>query len=263
MKVQRDTVWDVDTHVCQIWRTKKADGALSLMLLRGHSAGIWRQSTNPFKPTMANVPIIVQGVAVDNKYQAANSGYGEYHQSSGPVDVTQLAELRVNPIQKFQDVIWTVLFLAHLAVMIYVIFVGMADYQVDLSSIDGSLVFFFLVITAASIVLSILSMAVMMKFAIPLVKAALVFSVGFSLLLAIYGFMSGNMLLGICGAISLAVGLCYARIVWPRIPFAAANLKTALTAVKDNMGLVVATLFSTYCICLLAVGSIILAHIRD
>jgi hypothetical protein len=42
------------------------------------------------------------------------------------------------------------------------------------------------------------------------------------------------------------VGLCYARIVWPRIPFAAANLKTALTAVKDNMGLVVATLFSTY-----------------
>jgi hypothetical protein len=224
----------------------------------------WRQSTNPSsKPTMSNVPI-VQGVAIDNKYQAAYSGgYGDYHQPSGAVDVTQLAELRVNPVQKFQDVIWTVLFLAHLAVMIYVIFVGMADYQVDLSSIDGSLVFFFLVITATSIVLSILSMAVMMKFAIPLVKAALVFSVGFSLLLAIYGFMSGNMLLGICGAISLAVGLCYARIVWPRIPFAAANLKTALTAVKDNMGLVVATLFSTYGICFLAVGSIMLAHIHD
>jgi hypothetical protein len=199
---------------------------------------------------MSNVPIVVQGVAIDNKYQAAHSDYGQqYYQpasSGGGIDDAQLAELRVHPIQKFQDVVWAILFLAHLAVMIYVIFVGMADYQVDLSSIDGSLVFFFLVITAASIVLSVLSMAVMMKFAIPLVKAALIFSVGFSLLLAIFGFMTGNMLLGICGAISLAVGLCYARIVWPRIPFAAANLKTALTAVKDNMGLVVATLFSTY-----------------
>jgi hypothetical protein len=194
---------------------------------------------------MANIPI-VQGVAIDSKYQAANNNnYSDYHQpqhlSSG-----DLANLRVNPVQKCQDAIWAVLFIAHLVVMVGVIFIGMQDYRVDLSSVDGSLVFFFLVTTGTAIALSIISMTLMMNFAIPLVKAALFFSVGFSLLLAIYGFMSGNMLLGICGAISLAVGICYARIVWPRIPFAAANLKTALTAVKDNKGLVIAVLFCKY-----------------
>ncbi len=36
-----------------------------------------------------------------------------------------------------------------------------------------------------------------------------------------------------------AIGICYAKMAWPRIPFAAANLNTALTAVKSNMGLTV------------------------
>jgi hypothetical protein len=48
------------------------------------------------------------------------------------------------------------------------------------------------------------------------------------------------------GLFSFAVGICYAKVVWPRIPYAAANLNTALTAVRQNMGLtVVAYLFLT------------------
>jgi hypothetical protein len=36
-----------------------------------------------------------------------------------------------------------------------------------------------------------------------------------------------------------AISCCYAKFVWVRIPFAAANLKTALTAVRANLGLVI------------------------
>ena len=37
----------------------------------------------------------------------------------------------------------------------------------------------------------------------------------------------------------LSFRICYAYAVWSRIPYAAANLRTALTAVRLNMGLVV------------------------
>jgi hypothetical protein len=44
---------------------------------------------------------------------------------------------------------------------------------------------------------------------------------------------------GCLGLLSFVIGICYAGAVWVRIPFAAANLNTALTAVKANMGLTV------------------------
>jgi hypothetical protein len=47
-----------------------------------------------------------------------------------------------------------------------------------------------------------------------------------------------------------AIGVCYAKMVWPRIPFAAANLNTALSAVKANMGLT----FVAYLVLLVAFG---------
>ena len=43
--------------------------------------------------------------------------------------------------------------------------------------------------------------------------------------------------MGVMGLVSFALGICYAYFVWGRIPFAAANLNTALSAVKSNMGL--------------------------
>lgn len=39
--------------------------------------------------------------------------------------------------------------------------------------------------------------------------------------------------------IQFAISCCYAKFVWSRIPFAAANLKTALTAVRANLGLII------------------------
>jgi hypothetical protein len=55
---------------------------------------------------------------------------------------------------------------------------------------------------------------------------------------------------GVLGLLSFLVGIWYAKVVWPRIPFAAANLNTALTAVRQNMGLtVVAYVFLAIAFC--------------
>jgi hypothetical protein len=89
--------------------------------------------------------------------------------------------------------------------------------------------------------LSAASLSVMMQYAEQLVKIALIFSVGTSLAAGIVGFMKGNMLLGGLGLLSFAVVWCYAYVVWARIPFAATNLNTALSAVRANMGLTVAS----------------------
>jgi hypothetical protein len=79
----------------------------------------------------------------------------------------------------------------------------------------------------------------MMRYTTELVKIALVFSVIMSAVVGILGFMSGQLMMGIMGLAMFAIGICYAKAVWPRIPFAAANLNTALTGVKANMGLTV------------------------
>lgn len=189
-----------------------------------------------------NIPV-VQGVTVDNKYQSAP------YQSVEPTP-----NLRAAPIKQFQDVIWAVLFLAHLVIMVVVIGSGFS-----LSAFGGGggggddgdggnlggILFFAGCTGAASIGLSVSAMGFMKRYAEILVKMALFFSVGFSLAMGVLGFMTGNMLMGIMGVVSFAIGCCYAYIVWSRIPFAAVNLKTALTAVQANMGLMVLSLFCT------------------
>lgn len=72
---------------------------------------------------------------------------------------------------------------------------------------------------------------------------ALFFSIGSALASGILGFMSGNLLMGIFGFFYFGVSCCYAYYVWRRIPFAAANMNTALTAVRSNLGLGVVAYF--------------------
>lgn len=91
--------------------------------------------------------------------------------------------------------------------------------------------------------LSTVALGFMMKFANALVKIALIFSVLMSLAMGILGLMAGQIMMAAIGFMSFAFGCCYAYFVWGRIPFAAANLNTALTAVKANMGLAVVSYF--------------------
>ncbi|KAL3789048.1 hypothetical protein ACHAWO_004605 [Cyclotella atomus] len=67
-----------------------------------------------------------------------------------------------------------------------------------------------------------------------LIQFSLLFSLAVSAVMMILGFMSGVFIGGFFGLVFFALSACYARIVWKRIPFAAANLNAGLTAVKSN-----------------------------
>ena len=75
-------------------------------------------------------------------------------------------------------------------------------------------------------------------FCIPqfLIKAALIFTVVMAGVWCGIAFATGNLFGGILGAIFFAISICYAYAVWSRIPFATANLVTACTAIKANLG---------------------------
>jgi len=127
--------------------------------------------------------------------------------------------------------------------MVVVIVLGMtgnnnAEGDQQQASVSSGTLFFLIGVTGlAAIGLSASALSFMMNHTEKLVQTALIFSVATSLAIGILGFVTGSMLMGGLGMLSFAIGLCYAKIVWPRIPFAAANLNTALTCVRLNLGL--------------------------
>ena len=78
-------------------------------------------------------------------------------------------------------------------------------------------------------------------FCIPqfLIKTALIFTVVMAGAWMVIAFLTGNIFGGVIGAIFFALTMCYARAVWSRIPFATANLVTAGTAIKANLGVAI------------------------
>eukprot|EP00956_Cyclotella_meneghiniana_P033375 scaffold95438_cov78-Cyclotella_meneghiniana.AAC.3 len=67
-----------------------------------------------------------------------------------------------------------------------------------------------------------------------LIQFSLLFSLAMSLVMCVTAFMYGGVLGGVFGFIIFALSACYTYYVWRRIPFAAANLNTGMTAVKAN-----------------------------
>lgn len=53
---------------------------------------------------------------------------------------------------------------------------------------------------------------------------------------AVLAFIAGQIFAGVIGIIFFLLSMCYAYMVWSRIPFASINLVTAITAVKANLG---------------------------
>mmetsp|Transcript_3638 Transcript_3638/g.8345 ORF Transcript_3638/g.8345 Transcript_3638/m.8345 type:complete len:482 (+) Transcript_3638:90-1535(+) len=147
----------------------------------------------------------------------------------------------------YRDVGWAGLFVVHLIVMVAVISVNMgsgaaaaANGNGGVAEPDYSGIYYLVGITAVStIALGSATLQFMMRYPEELVKGSLVITVALSGVIAILGLMSGQMFAGIMGVVFFAIGVCYAKSVWPRIPFAAANLNTALTAVKANMGVTI------------------------
>jgi hypothetical protein len=149
--------------------------------------------------------------------------------------------------RKFNDAAFAFLFVAHLIVMFVVLSMGTASFAQNNGGGDGSdysgVIWCTLMCGLVAVGLSTVALGFMFKFAMELVKTALIFSVVSSLVIGVMGLTSGNMLMTVLGFLSFAIGCCYAYFVWGRIPFAASNLRTALTAVQANMGLAVVAYF--------------------
>jgi len=92
-------------------------------------------------------------------------------------------------------------------------------------------------IGGATILASSIMLLVMISCASVLIKLSLLFSVVMALLSGAFCAMEGNYIGGGIALLFFALSVCYACLVWSRIPFATANLVTALTAVKSNFGI--------------------------
>jgi hypothetical protein len=89
----------------------------------------------------------------------------------------------------------------------------------------------------AGCVLSSLAMLLMMKFAEGLIKMALVWNVLVALIMTIGAILGGVPGMAVLFGIACLFSLYWSCVVWTKIPFAAANLITATTAVRANIGL--------------------------
>lgn len=94
----------------------------------------------------------------------------------------------------------------------------------------------YLVMAAAgcALVLSGISLGIMSCCPKILIQFSLLCSLAVSLAVCVWSFIYSSILGGVFGAIIFLLSLCYACAVWRRIPFAAANLSTGLTAVRKN-----------------------------
>jgi Plasma-membrane choline transporter len=106
----------------------------------------------------------------------------------------------------------------------------------DGESVTKGLRLLFGVTALASICLATVALAVASLCFSQMIKTGLVFSVAMGLVIAVLGFVDGQILIGCLGILCFLVGCCYAVAVWSRIPFADAVLDTALAAVKANCG---------------------------
>jgi len=199
-------------------------------------------------------PIIVQGTVVhDSKpakiayeEQATGSYIAPVQLVEGTGDDEYQGKGQIQEA-KFRDVSFAIAFFAQLLIMlgIGVFYSGTSDDGEGGESADyDGLIYLVFICGIFATCLSWLCFSWMMRNASTLVKTALIFSLGASLTMAFIGLLYGNMLMSILNFIFFGIGCCYARYVWHRIPFAAANLTTALTAVKANGGLLVAALCS-------------------
>lgn len=145
----------------------------------------------------------------------------------------------------FKDVPFAVLFVAHLVAIIYVVAVYgteavAKEFNGNTGDVDTDYIGYIYAALSTGVfgfTLSALMMRVMIEYAPLLVKVSLIFSVIMSLVTALLSLFFGSIMGGIFGLLFFAISVCYARMVWPRIPFASANLETSLSAIQENFGI--------------------------
>ena len=111
---------------------------------------------------------------------------------------------------------------------------GGEEFSIELSMND---VLLLLGISGAlGFVLSSLALGFMMMFAEGLIKMTLLFNIISSLALGLLMLLGGAIPAAIMALVMFALSTWYACCVWAKIPFAAANMVTAISAVRSNFG---------------------------
>jgi len=142
---------------------------------------------------------------------------------------------------QYRDIVWALAFVLHLGAMVFVISINIAQGE-NGDVADGFSKGLYSLVVIAFIVSAFLSsaaIALMTRYPTEMVKAGLISSAVLIGTIAVMTLLSGSGFAALIAIFFFAITLCYIKSVWSRIPFAAANLKTALSAVKSNTGLIV------------------------
>jgi hypothetical protein len=199
-----------------------------------------------------NIPI-VQGTAVvpppqqRQHHQQKSTTTNAYHTiEDGDATYNGQQQQEQSPHQpadnnQYKDVLFGIAFIVHLLMVLGLILYNMISGDVvAVSGISGgNVVTMVAVAVGASLLISSLALTLMIRFPTEMIKLSLICSVFLGLVSAVFCFMTGQVMIGVLCLVAFVVGCCYAKMVWFRIPFAAANLTTALSAVQSNKGLYV------------------------
>lgn len=182
---------------------------------------------------MAGDPVVVQGTAVGpppNQLPSTPSADPNFTKGE-------------KQESKCRDPIFAFLLYGNIiAIVVTVIFFGNDAFEAIETGSDDfeytGYIYAMLICGAFAIVFSGLGLLVMMRIPSLLIKASLIFVVIMSGVWAVVSFIYGQIILGVIGCVFFLIGMCYARAVWSRIPFATANLKTGCAAIRSNWGVI-------------------------
>lgn len=181
---------------------------------------------------------IVQGFEADGDAPLLSNDYAEEAQqnyildTSGTTTAGTYFNGRKGEVQpdKYRDLHFAVAFLVQLSIVGYHSQKNILDNYFPTSSVG--FIFFLFVIVVFATVLSSLAMIFMVNHSRNMIKASIFFVIGSNSLIFMFGFIFTSGGLGLVGLISAAYTIYWAYTAWSRIPFAAANLHTAVTAVR-------------------------------
>ena len=152
----------------------------------------------------------------------------------------------------FNDVLFAVLFLVNLSVVIYLAFTYGPKAIGDIHDTTSSEIEFaymkVLYVSslcgAFAVCFSLVLLLSMIVFAKKFIQTALIVSIGLSFSWGTIGIgLRPTSFVPATGVIALALTIGYAFVVWDRIPFAAANLCTALKGLTSNLSLIAIAFF--------------------
>ena len=175
-------------------------------------------------PIIQGTPVPASQPYVKNSYEPTAVGYTEETTAFGNDFSPQQQQQQPN---QFQDVVWAVAFVLHLVGMIGVISANIANADGG-NAAAGSFAGVYTLIGIAvvsSVGISTGSIALMMRYPTEMVKAGLFFSVFLTGAMAILLILYGEVFGALFGVFFFVLTVVYARMVWPRIPFAAGELR--------------------------------------